>query len=54
MDMLPKPWRFQLVIFNGTDPWPTLAAFETMVRQYRIHWFIAVDGVTIHDLTAPV
>ena len=30
--------------FNGTDPWPTLAAFEQLVQQHRIHWFIAGGG----------
>jgi 4-amino-4-deoxy-L-arabinose transferase-like glycosyltransferase len=27
--------------FNGTDPWPTLAAFQQMVAQGEIHYFIA-------------
>ena len=27
--------------FNGTDPSPTLAQFEAMVRAGQIHWFIA-------------
>jgi 4-amino-4-deoxy-L-arabinose transferase-like glycosyltransferase len=27
--------------FNGTDPAPTLAAFEADVRAGRIHWYIA-------------
>jgi len=27
--------------FNGTDPSPTLAQFEALVRAGRIHWFIA-------------
>ena len=27
--------------FNGTDPTPTLAAFQSLVRQGRIHYFIA-------------
>jgi hypothetical protein len=26
--------------FNGTDPSPTLARFERLVRAGRIHWFI--------------
>ena len=30
--------------FNGTDPWPTLAAFETLVQHHRIHWFVAAGG----------
>jgi len=27
--------------FNGTDPWPTLAVFEKLVSEGRIHYFIA-------------
>jgi 4-amino-4-deoxy-L-arabinose transferase-like glycosyltransferase len=27
--------------FNGTDPAPTLAAFERDVAQHKIHYFIA-------------
>jgi len=27
--------------FNGTDPTPTLAQFETLVAQHKIHYFIA-------------
>ncbi len=30
--------------FNGTDPWPTLAAFEQYVAQHKIHYFIAGGG----------
>jgi 4-amino-4-deoxy-L-arabinose transferase-like glycosyltransferase len=30
--------------FNGTDPWPTLAQFETLVQQGRIHYFIGGGG----------
>jgi hypothetical protein len=26
--------------FNGTDPWPTLARFEELVRAKRIHYFV--------------
>ena len=26
--------------FNGTDPWPTLAAFQKLVKAGRIHYFI--------------
>jgi 4-amino-4-deoxy-L-arabinose transferase-like glycosyltransferase len=26
--------------FNGTDPWPTLAAFQQLVKAGRIHYFI--------------
>ena len=27
--------------FNGTDPYPTLAEFEKLVSQGRVHYFIA-------------
>jgi 4-amino-4-deoxy-L-arabinose transferase-like glycosyltransferase len=30
--------------FNGTDPYPTLARFEALVRQGKIHYFIASGG----------
>jgi 4-amino-4-deoxy-L-arabinose transferase-like glycosyltransferase len=30
--------------FNGTDPTPTLAQFETYVREGRIHYYIASGG----------
>ena len=30
--------------FNGSDPSPTLAQFQTGVAQGRIHWFIASGG----------
>jgi hypothetical protein len=30
--------------FNGTDPAPTLAQFETYVRDGDIHYFIAGGG----------
>ncbi|GAA1105458.1 hypothetical protein GCM10009629_56700 [Pseudonocardia alni] len=30
--------------FNGTDPYPTLAQFQQMVAQQRIHWFIGSAG----------
>ncbi len=26
--------------FNGTDPWPTLAAFETLVAIHEIHYYV--------------
>jgi 4-amino-4-deoxy-L-arabinose transferase-like glycosyltransferase len=29
--------------FNGTDPSPTLAQFQELVAQHRIHWFIAAN-----------
>ncbi|MFF4405052.1 ArnT family glycosyltransferase [Streptomyces sp. NPDC001262] len=30
--------------FNGSDPSPTLAHFEELVKDGRIHWFIAAGG----------
>ena len=30
--------------FNGTDPAPTLAQFEALVRAGRIHYFVASGG----------
>jgi 4-amino-4-deoxy-L-arabinose transferase-like glycosyltransferase len=30
--------------FNGTDPAPTLAQFQQLVSQGRIHYFIAGGG----------
>jgi 4-amino-4-deoxy-L-arabinose transferase-like glycosyltransferase len=30
--------------FNGTDPTPTLTAFETMVANHEVHYFIASGG----------
>jgi hypothetical protein len=30
--------------FNGTDPWPTLAVFEKLVSEGRIHYFIAAGA----------
>jgi hypothetical protein len=30
--------------FNGTDPWPTLAAFEEDVAQGNVHYFISSGG----------
>ncbi len=30
--------------FNGTDPWPTLAAFERLVGEHAIHYFIAAGS----------
>jgi hypothetical protein len=26
--------------FNGTDPWPTLAAFEKLVASHEVHYYI--------------
>ena len=30
--------------FNGTDPSPTLTAFQALVAQGRVHWFLAGSG----------
>ena len=30
--------------FNGTDPTPTLAAFQKLVAEGRIHYFIEAGG----------
>jgi hypothetical protein len=30
--------------FNGTDPWPTLAAFEKLAGKHEIHYFIAAGS----------
>jgi len=30
--------------FNGTDPTPTLAAFQSLVRQGKIHYFLSGGG----------
>ena len=30
--------------FNGTDPSPTLAAFQALVAQGRVHYFLAGGG----------
>ena len=26
--------------FNGTDPWPTLAAFEELVAKHEVHYYV--------------
>ncbi len=26
--------------FNGTDPWPTLAAFEKLVAEHKVHYYV--------------
>ncbi len=26
--------------FNGTDPWPTLAAFKELVASHEIHYYV--------------
>jgi hypothetical protein len=30
--------------FNGSDPYPTLAQFQQLVEQGRIHWFVGGGG----------
>jgi 4-amino-4-deoxy-L-arabinose transferase-like glycosyltransferase len=30
--------------FNGTDPWPTLAAFEQLVANHEIHYYVGQGG----------
>jgi 4-amino-4-deoxy-L-arabinose transferase-like glycosyltransferase len=30
--------------FNGTDPWPTLAAFEQLVAKHEIHYYVGESG----------
>jgi 4-amino-4-deoxy-L-arabinose transferase-like glycosyltransferase len=30
--------------FNGSDPWPTLAVFQSYVAQHRVHYFIGGGG----------
>ena len=30
--------------FNGTDPWPTLTAFEKLAGEHQIHYFIAAGS----------
>ncbi|MEO5901947.1 MAG: glycosyl transferase, partial [Ilumatobacteraceae bacterium] len=30
--------------FNGTDPWPTLAAFQQYVADGKIHYFISAGN----------
>ena len=32
--------------FNGTDPWPTLAAFEEMVAKHEIHYYVGDSGAS--------
>ena len=31
--------------FNGTDPSPTLAQFKKLVKQGKIHYYIAGNGI---------
>jgi 4-amino-4-deoxy-L-arabinose transferase-like glycosyltransferase len=26
--------------FNGTDPWPTLAAFKALVAKHQVHYYV--------------
>jgi hypothetical protein len=45
--------------FSGTDPTPTLAAFEQMVASHEIHYFVAgagggAGGFAGRSATAPV
>lgn len=35
--------------FNGTDPYPTLAQFQEMVRNGQIHYFIGDGGMSSTD-----
>ncbi len=30
--------------FNGTDPWPTLAAFEKLVAEHKVHYYVGQGG----------
>ena len=30
--------------FNGTDPWPTLAAFKELVAKHEVHYYIGQGG----------
>jgi hypothetical protein len=30
--------------FNGTDPAPTLAQFERMVAEHKIHYFVGTNS----------
>jgi 4-amino-4-deoxy-L-arabinose transferase-like glycosyltransferase len=30
--------------FNGTDPWPTLAAFEKLVAEHKVHYYVGEGG----------
>jgi hypothetical protein len=30
--------------FNGTDPWPTLAAFKELVAKHEIHYYVGQGG----------
>jgi 4-amino-4-deoxy-L-arabinose transferase-like glycosyltransferase len=30
--------------FNGTDPWPTLTAFEALVAKHEIHYYVGADS----------
>ncbi len=39
--------------FNGTDPAPTLAEFETYVAQAKVHYFIASGGGGIGGFAGP-
>ena len=30
--------------FNGSDPWPTLAVFQSYVAAHQVHYFIGGGG----------
>jgi len=30
--------------FNGTDPWPTLAVFEKLVAEHKVHYYVGQGG----------
>ncbi len=30
--------------FNGTDQWSTLAGFQQMVKDHRVHYFVVGSG----------
>jgi 4-amino-4-deoxy-L-arabinose transferase-like glycosyltransferase len=32
--------------FNGTDPWPTLAAFKELVAKHEIHYYVGQGGAS--------
>jgi hypothetical protein len=31
--------------FNGSDPWPTLAVFQSYVANHQVHYFIGGGGM---------
>jgi hypothetical protein len=30
--------------FNGTDDWPTLSGFQQLVKDHKIHYYLAGGG----------